>query len=52
VIAGRYDFNQYFYGKLESHFLHGTALGYYTSVNPNGVNPDSNMLAARVGFTF
>jgi hypothetical protein len=52
VIAGRYDFNQYFYGKIESHFLHGTALGYYTSVNANGLKPDSNMLAARIGFTF
>jgi hypothetical protein len=52
VIAGRYDFNQYFYGKIESHFLHGTGLGYYASVNPNGLKPDSNMLAARIGFTF
>jgi hypothetical protein len=52
VLSGRYDFNQYFYAKLESHFLHGTALGYYTSTNPNGLAPDSKMLAAKIGFTF
>jgi hypothetical protein len=52
VISGRYDFNQYFYGKVEGHFLHGTGLGYYASVNPNGLKPKSNMLAARVGFAF
>jgi len=52
VVSGRYDFNQYFYGKLEGHFLHGTGLGYYTATNQNGLNSNSNMLAARVGFTF
>ena len=52
VISGRYDFNQYFYGKVEGHFLHGTGLGYYSSTNPIGLQPNANMLAARVGFTF
>ena len=52
VIAGRYNFNQYFYGKVEGHFLHGTGLGYYASTNPDGLKSNSNMLAARVGFTF
>jgi hypothetical protein len=52
VVSGRYDFNSYFYGKVEGHFLHGTGLGYYTSSNPNGLKPDANMLAARIGFTF
>jgi hypothetical protein len=52
VVSGRYDFNQYFYGKLEGHFLHGTALGYYAVDNPNGLQPNSNMLAARIGFAF
>jgi hypothetical protein len=52
VIAGRYDFSQYLYGKVESHFLHGTGLGYYANTNPNGLEPNSNMLAARVGFAF
>lgn len=52
VISGRYDFNEYFYGKLEGHFLHGTALGYYASTNPDGLKPNSNLLAARIGFSF
>jgi hypothetical protein len=52
VVSGRYDFNQHFYGKVEGHFLQGTGLGYYTSTNPNGLRPNANMLAARIGFTF
>ncbi|MGB2603191.1 MAG: hypothetical protein WBC78_06325 [Candidatus Sulfotelmatobacter sp.] len=52
VVSGRYDFNSYFYGKIEGHFLHGTALGYYESTNPNGLKPTSNMLAAKIGFSF
>jgi hypothetical protein len=52
VLSGRYDFNAYFYGKIEGHFLQGTALGYYQSTNPNGLKPDSKMLAAKIGFSF
>jgi hypothetical protein len=52
VVSGRYDFNEYFYGKIEGHFLHGTGLGYYNSTNPNGLKPNSNMLAAKIGFSF
>lgn len=52
VLSGRYDFNPYFYGKVEGHFLHGTWAGYYEDTNPNGLNPKSAMLAARIGFSF
>jgi hypothetical protein len=52
VVSGRYNFNSYFYAKLEGHFLHGTGLGYYASTNPEGVKTNSNMLAAKVGFSF
>ena len=52
VVSGRYDFNPYFYCKVEGHFLHGTALGYYTSTNPNGLATNSKMLAAKIGFSF
>ena len=52
VISGRYDFNPYFYCKIEGHFLHGTGLGYYADTNPNGLKPNSNMLAAKIGFSF
>jgi len=52
VVSGRYDFNSYFYGKLEGHFLDGNGLGFYTSTNPNGLKPNSKMLAAKIGFSF
>ncbi len=52
TISGRYNMNSYFYAKLEAHFLHGTGLGYYASVNPGGLKPNTNMLAARIGFSF
>ena len=52
AISGRYNFNANFYGKLEGHFLHGTGIGYYDSVNPDGLKPNTAMLAARIGFTF
>jgi hypothetical protein len=52
VVSGRCDLNPYFYAKLEGHFLHGTALGYYDSTNPNGLKDNSIMLAAKIGFSF
>jgi len=52
VVSTRYNFNPYLYAKLEGHFLHGTGLGYYTSTNPNGLQPNSSLLAARIGFSF
>ena len=52
VVSGRYDFNAYVYAKIEGHFLHGTGLGYYGSTNPNGLAPNSKMLAAKIGFSF
>lgn len=52
VVSSRYDFNSYMYGKVEGHFLHGTALGYYPNVNPNGLQANSDMLAMRMGFSF
>ena len=52
VVSGRWDFNSYFYAKLEEHFLHGTGLGYYEATNPNGLHPKTAMLAAKIGFSF
>jgi hypothetical protein len=52
VVSGRYDFDPYCYTKVEGHFVHGTALGYYTSSNPGGLAPNANMIAAKIGFTF
>jgi hypothetical protein len=52
VVSARYDFNPYFYAKIEGHSLRGTALGYYRSTNPDGLTANSNMLAAKIGFSF
>jgi hypothetical protein len=52
VLSTRYDFNSYFYAKLEDHFVHGNGLGFYASSNPNGLRPNTNVLAAKIGFTF
>jgi hypothetical protein len=52
VISGRYDFNSYFYAKLEGHFINGTLLSYYTDTNPNGLKNATQMLAAKIGFSF
>ena len=52
ALSGRYNFNSNFYAKVETHFLHGTGIGYYAGSNPDGLKPKSVLLAARVGFTF
>ena len=52
VVSGRYDCNAYFYGKIEGHFIDGNALGFYALNNPNGLTPKTNLLVAKVGFTF
>jgi hypothetical protein len=52
AISGRYDLNSYFYLKTEGHFINGNGFGDYVSTNPQGYKPKSNMLAAKVGFTF
>jgi hypothetical protein len=52
TISSRYDFNSFFYGKLEGHFIHGTVAGFYNFDNPNGLTPRTNLLVAKLGFTF
>jgi hypothetical protein len=52
VLSGRYDFNSYFYAKLEGHFIRGTSLNYYAFNNPVGEKTASNLLAAKLGFSF
>jgi hypothetical protein len=50
--SSRYDINANFYAKLEGHFIDGNAAGFYGFNNPNGLNPKTNVLVAKVGFTF
>lgn len=52
VVSAKYDFNSYFYAKVEGHFIDGTALGTYADTNPSGLKSTTNMLATKVGFNF
>jgi hypothetical protein len=52
TVSARYDFNSYFYAKLEEHFVHGTDGDYYADDNPNGEKARANLLAAKIGFSF
>ncbi|MFZ0772209.1 MAG: hypothetical protein WCA49_24970 [Candidatus Sulfotelmatobacter sp.] len=52
TVSGRYDFNSYFYAKLEEHFVHGVDRDYYADTNLGVIQPRSNILAAKIGFSF
>jgi hypothetical protein len=52
VISGRWDFNQYFYAKLEGHLIRGHGSGFYAANNPTILERNTGLLAARIGFSF
>jgi len=58
VIAGRYDFANHYYLKVEGHFVDGApttpsaARAFYTVSNPNGILPTTSLLVMRTGFSF
>jgi hypothetical protein len=52
TISSRYDFNPFVYAKVEGHFIHGTVAGFYQFDNPNGVTAHTDLLVAKLGFTF
>jgi hypothetical protein len=52
VVSSRYDINSYFYAKLEGHFINGNAAGFYAFNNPNGLKARTNLLVAKIGFSF
>ncbi len=52
AVSGRYDFNQYLYAKAEQHFIDGTAVGYDTSLNPNGLKPSTRLTILKIGVVF
>ncbi|HET9407760.1 MAG TPA: hypothetical protein VFO39_11020 [Candidatus Sulfotelmatobacter sp.] len=52
VASSRYDLNANFYLKLEGHFIDGNQAGFYTLNNPSGFKPRTNLLVAKIGFTF
>ena len=51
AVNARFDFDRYFYLKVEGHYLQGEAFGLYPQVNPHGYQKDTKLLAARLGFT-
>jgi len=50
--AGRYDFNQFLYAKAEQHFISGTELGYDTSMNADGLLPNTRLTVLKIGVSF
>jgi hypothetical protein len=52
TISGRYDFGQYLYAKAEEHIIDGTAVGYDTDLNPNGLKPNTKLTILKVGVSF
>lgn len=50
TLNGRLDINRYFYLKMEGHYLRGTCSGFYLQTNPNGLQKDTRLFLARVGF--
>ena len=57
VITGRFDLKRFWNVKLEGHFMNGYGSGpypngFYTQVNPQGFNPDTNALVIKTSFHF
>lgn len=52
AINTRFDANRWVYFKLEGHVIHGVNSGFYPQNNPDGMKEKTNLLLAKVGFTF
>ncbi len=58
VVTARVDLNNHWDVKVEGHFMDGNGspgdypVGFYTSVNPNGFKPKTNLLVIKTGFNF
>jgi hypothetical protein len=58
VVTARVDLTNYWNVKIEGHFMDGYGApsmypaGFYTTDNPAGFKPTTNMLLLRTGFTF
>ena len=57
VVTARFDMKNYWYAKVEGHFMDGYAGfqypdGFYPQANPNGLKPDTNALVVKTGFNF
>jgi hypothetical protein len=47
VLSSRFDVNQYFYFKLEGHYMHGNGQGFYQASNPKGLQKNQVARGAR-----
>lgn len=52
ALSLRYDFNAYLYAKAEQHIMDGTLLGYSTSNNTTGLQPNDRMTMLKLGVSF
>lgn len=57
VVTARFDITHFWNVKIEGHFMDGygstyAARGFYKSVNPQGLKPQTTMLLLRTGFNF
>jgi hypothetical protein len=57
VVTARIDLKNYWYVKVEGHFMDGYGGfyypdGFYPMVNPQGVQPNTNALMVRTGMSF
>jgi hypothetical protein len=52
ALSARYDFNQFLYAKAEQHFIDGTAIVYDSTLNPNGLKPDTRLTVFKAGISF
>ena len=57
VVTARIDLKNYWNVKIEGHFMDGFGgslypVGFYNSVNPNGLKPQTNALVIRTGVNF
>ena len=57
VISARVNLNKFWNVKVEGHFMNGYAAssypdGFYSQVNPQGFQPNTNALVVKTGFNF
>ncbi len=52
VVNTRFDFNKFFYLKVEGHYIDGDADGLYSIYNPNGLERITRLYVMRAGFAF
>jgi hypothetical protein len=52
AVNTRFDFNKYFYLKVEGHYIDGEGDGLYSIYNPNGLERITRLFIMRAGFAF